>query len=138
MQAITSRRYVAVDNFYKQTILPILSLFTSVGTLLCCALPALLVTLGMGAALAGVVANVPWLVAISEYKIIVFTIAGIMLVLATLFQWRARNAPCPIDAKQAAACMRLRKFSWGLLAASILVYLIGFFFAFAAAELFYG
>lgn len=123
-----------MGNSYKQTLLPTLSLFTSVGTLLCCALPALLVTLGMGAALAGLVSNAPWLVAISEYKIIVFIVAGVMLLAATLLQWRARNAPCPIDTQQAAACMRLRKFSWLVLVLSIGIYLIGFFFAFLATE----
>ena len=55
------------NNLYKQTIAPTLSLFSSVGTLLCCALPALLVTLGMGAALAGFVSAVPWITAISDY-----------------------------------------------------------------------
>ena len=48
-------------SLWRQTILPSLSLFTSVGTLLCCALPALLVTLGMGAALAGFVQRHRWL-----------------------------------------------------------------------------
>ena len=45
MPAIMSRQYVVADNFYKHTLLPTLSLFTSVGTLVCCALPALFVTL---------------------------------------------------------------------------------------------
>lgn len=125
-------------NFYKHTLLPTLSLFTSVGTLVCCALPALFVTLGMGAALAGLVTNAPWLVAISEYKIIVFIIAGILLSAAVVFQYRARNAPCPADPTKAAACMRLRKFSVLVLTVSILIYAIGFFFAFIAARLFYG
>jgi len=49
--------------------LAFLSLFTSTGTLLCCALPALLVALGSGAALSSLVAVVPGLVWVSEYKV---------------------------------------------------------------------
>ncbi len=127
-----------MSNLYKQTILPTLSLFTSVGTLLCCALPALLVTLGMGAALAGFISAVPWITAISDYKSYLFTGAGVMLAAATFLQWRARNAPCPIDPVKARACSRLRTISWVILGISIMVYVIGFFFAFLAADLFYG
>ena len=126
------------NNLYKQTIAPTLSLFTSVGTLLCCALPALLVTLGMGAALAGFVSAVPWITAISDYKEYVFAGAGIMLALASFLQWRGRNAPCPADPAKAKACSRLRKVSWFILGFSILIYAIGFFFAFLAADIFYG
>lgn len=125
-------------SLWRHTILPTLSLFTSVGTLLCCALPALLVTLGMGAALAGFIGTVPWITAISDYKKWVFAGAGIMLALSAIMQWRARYAPCPADPKKARACSRLRKISWGILIFSILIYLVGFFFAFLAADIFYG
>ena len=36
-----------------------LSLFTSTGTLICCALPALLVSIGAGAVMAGLIEAVP-------------------------------------------------------------------------------
>lgn len=124
-------------SLWRQTILPSLSLFTSTGTLLCCALPALLVTLGLGASLAGFVGVFPWITAISEYKIAVFIMAGIMLSLSAWMQWRARHAPCPADARKAKACMRLRQFSWGILIFSIAIYLVGVFFAFFAVEIFY-
>tara|TARA_B100001989_G_scaffold252853_1_gene236591 strand:+ start:3906 stop:4304 length:399 start_codon:yes stop_codon:yes gene_type:complete len=126
------------QSLWRQTILPTLSLFASMGTLLCCALPALLVTLGMGAALAGFVGTFPWITAISDYKAYVFAGAGIMLAAATFLQWRARYAPCPADPLKAKACSRLRKFSWVILIFSIVIYLIGFFFAFLAADIFYG
>lgn len=123
---------------WRQVILPSFSLFTSTGTLLCCALPALLVTLGMGASLAGFIGVFPWITAVSEYKVAVFSVAGVLLTLATILQWRARNAPCPADPLKAKACMRLRKISWGILIFSILVYCTGVFFAFLAADIFYG
>ena len=132
------RRFIVASNLYRQTIAPTLSLFTSLGTLVCCALPALLVTLGMGAALAGFVSAVPWITAISDHKEAVFVGAGVMLALSSLLQWRGRHAPCPADPVKAKACARLRKISWLILGCSILIYAVGFFFAFLAADIFYG
>lgn len=121
-----------MSSVYKQTLLPMLSLFTSVGTLLCCALPALLVTLGMGAVMAGIVSTAPWITALSAYKPIVFAVSGVMLALAAFMQWRARYAPCPADPAKARACGILRKVSVGILIFSVVIYLIGFFFVFLA------
>ena len=45
------------------------SLFASSSTLICCALPALLVALGAGAALSSLVSAVPQLVVLSEHKL---------------------------------------------------------------------
>lgn len=126
------------NNIYRQTIFPILTLFTSVGTLLCCALPALLVTLGAGAALAGFIAVAPWITAISKYKVVIFFVAGILLALSSYFLWVNRNAPCPVDEKQAKACMFLRKFSLYTIIVSIVIYIVGFFFAFLATKFFLG
>ena len=116
----------------KQTLLPMLSLFTSLGTLMCCALPALLVTIGMGATMAGLVSAAPWITALPDYKPIVFAVSGVMLAAAAFMQWRARNAPCPIDPAKARACAMLRKFSLSVIIFSVVIYLVGFFFAFLA------
>jgi len=121
------------DGFgWKETLAPTLSLFLSTGTLICCALPALLVTLGMGAALAGLVGAFPQITLLSEYKSYVFGGAGLMLTIAGFMMWQARNLPCPIDPKQAKACARLRKISIGIYLFSVVVFLVGAFFAFAA------
>ena len=119
----------------KQTFLPTLSLFTSMGTLVCCALPALFVTLGAGAALAGLVSAAPWLVALSKYKLWTFGISGALLLIAGIMQWRARNAPCPIEEKQAKACMKIRKTSKIIYWFSVAIWCVGFFFAFVAVHL---
>lgn len=123
--------------FNKQTLLPTLSLFTSAGTLICCALPALLVTLGAGAALAGLVSAAPWLVALSKYKIWTFGVSGGMILIAGALRFGARNAPCPIDVQQAAACTRLRKISGWIYWLSVAIWCVGFFFAFIAVHLFF-
>lgn len=122
-----------MKNFsLKETIIPTLSLFASASTLICCALPALLVTLGMGATLAGFVSNVPQIVWLSEYKLYVFGFAALMLTLAGIGQWRARFSPCPTDPAQARACTRLRRISLCIYSFSLLAFITGAFFAFVA------
>lgn len=114
---------------------PTLSLFASTSTLLCCALPALLITIGAGAVMAGIASNVPGYVWLTEQKVWLFAASGLMLALAAYFRWQSRNAPCPIDPAQARACTRLRRTSGVILYVSIAIYLIGGFFAFFAADL---
>lgn len=110
----------------------VLSLFTSFSTLICCALPALLVAIGAGAALSSLVSNVPQLVWISEHKGPVFGAAGVMLLLAGIMQWQARNAPCPADPQLAATCQRTRRNSRRIYWLSLAIFAIGAWFAFVA------
>jgi mercuric ion transport protein len=56
-----------------------LSLFSSLGTLVCCALPSLLVLFGLGATVASVLSAAPWLVKLSQHKRWVFSIAGTLI-----------------------------------------------------------
>ena len=116
--------------------LAFLSLFTSTGTLICCALPALLVALGAGAALSTLISKVPGLVWVSEYKEAVFVFAGIMLTVSGWLQWRSRFAPCPVDAAQRNACLRTRRSSALVYGASVVVFMVGGFFAFILPLLF--
>lgn len=117
------------------TVLVWLALASSFGTLICCALPVLLVALGLGAVVAGLVTAVPQFVTLSENKAIVFAVAGGLLVLAATARYATRNAPCPSDPRAADACRRLRRTSGVLLAGSATIYVIGFFFAYVAAAL---
>jgi hypothetical protein len=111
------------------------SLLTSAGTLVCCTMPALLVAVGAGAALASAVSAFPALVWLSEYKGAVFGSAGAMLIIAGVTQWRARSAPCPADPVLANACLRARRISRRVYAVSILTFGVGAFFAFALPSL---
>ncbi len=106
------------------------ALFASTGTLICCALPALLVAVGAGAALSSLVATVPGLVWISEYKEVVFGFAGVMLGISGVMQWQNRFAPCPADPALRQACMRTRKVSLRIYLLSLAVFLAGGWFAF--------
>lgn len=110
----------------------LLSLFTSSGTLICCTLPALLVGIGAGAAMSSLVSNVPQLVWFSEHKTGVFIVAAVMLLISGFMQWRAKSLPCPTDPALAATCTATRKTSLRVYAISVLIFLIGGFFAFIA------
>ena len=109
---------------------PTLSLFASTSTLLCCALPALLITIGAGAVMAGLTAAVPGIMWLSANKEPLFIASGVLLSASAFMQWRARNAPCPADPEQAAACNALRVLSRRILIGSSAVYVIGVFFAY--------
>lgn len=110
----------------------LLSLFTSGSTLICCALPATMVAIGSAAALASLVAHFPQLIWISEHKLLVFGLAGAMLMIAGYLQWLARNAPCPADPALAAICTKTRKNAWRIYGLSVVIFAIGAFFAFVA------
>ena len=112
------------------------TLATSASTLLCCALPALLVALGAGAVLATAVSVFPQLVWVSEHKIEVFVIAGAMLTVAGWLQWRAKSLPCPVDPVLRDACTRGREISLAAYWVSVVIFAIGGFFAFVAPTLF--
>ena len=124
-----------MNLFWRETAAPTLALFASVSTLLCCALPAMLITFGAGAVMAGLTAQVPGIMWLSAYKGPLFAIAGLLLVGAAAMKWRAQNAPCPIDPAQARACMRMRKLGSWTLALALTAYIVGGFFAFFAADL---
>lgn len=90
-------------------------LFTTSGTLLCCALPIALVALGLGGVVASLAGAAPWLVTLSQYKGWMFLASGALIALAALALYRPGRA-CPADPRLAAACARAegwnRRFLW--------------------------
>lgn len=106
------------------------ALATSTGTLVCCALPALLVMLGAGAALAGLVSVFPQIVWLSEHKAGVFGVAAAAMAVSGAVQWRNRSAPCPTDPALRDACLRTRRWSARVYGLSLLFLALGAWFAF--------
>src|SRR3954454_14943674 len=92
-----------------------LLLFTSLSTLLCCALPSLLVLFGLGATVASVLSEAPWLVALSHHKDWVFIVAGLLIsinfvsVYAVSPKLQLKNGTC--DPNDPAACQTASRFS---------------------------
>ena len=125
------------NNKFSQLIYPFLSLFTSLGTLICCALPALFISLGMGASLITVLSTFQWMVVLSKYKIYLFLTAGILLIISFFLFLRGRNAPCPSDPFQARICSRLRFTNLIMIIISLITFITGFFFTYIAEKLFF-
>lgn len=113
----------------------LLTLLASGGTLVCCVLPAVMVALGAGAALAGLVTAVPQLVWLSEHKAIVFGLAFALLALSGAMLWRARSLPCPTDPALARACMGLRHASSIIWLVAVACTTLGAVFAFVLPAL---
>jgi len=107
-----------------------LALFTSTGTIFCCALPALLVSIGAGAALSSLISVFPQLVILSAYKIPIFIGAFIMLIISGIIQYFVRSLPCPTDKKLAGTCIQTRKVSLIIYVISLGLFATGFVFAF--------
>jgi hypothetical protein len=106
------------------------TLFATSGTLVCCAIPALLVALGAGAALSSLVAVFPQVVWLSEHKEALFAVSGLALVAAGWVQWRNRTAPCPVDPQLRDACLRTRRVSRRVYFVSVAFFALGGWFAF--------
>ena len=111
------------------------TLLASSATLLCCVLPAVMVSLGAGAALVGLVSAFPQLIWLSEHKVALFVIAGGLLAVSGALLWRARRLPCPVDPVAARSCTRLRRVSAVLYWVALCAYLVGGTFAFILPRL---
>ena len=117
-------------KFARNTGLAIGALLASSATLVCCVLPAVLVAIGAGAVLAGLVAAVPQLIWLSEHKLLVFDIAGVLLVVSGAALWIGRRAPCPVDPELARSCRRLRRVSAIIYTIALTCFGVGAAFAF--------
>ena len=108
------------------------ALLASTTTLVCCALPAALVSIGAGAVVVGLVTAVPQLVWLSEHKAPVFGSAALVVAASGFALWRARNLPCPADPVLARTCARMRRWSSVVFWLSTCFLLLGAGFAFLA------
>lgn len=106
----------------------IAALVASSATLVCCVLPAIMVSLGAGAALVGLVSAVPQLIWLSEHKVAVFSVAAILQIASGMMIRYSAQLPCPTDEAAARACMRLRRASSLLFWIAAAAYAIGFGF----------
>lgn len=112
-----------------------LALITSTGTLVCCALPIVLVSIvGLGAFVASMVSTFPVLIELSQHKQWVFGLSGTALAVAGWMVWRPDRS-CPTDPLLARWCDTFRGWNRRIVIASALVWAIGFFAAFLALPL---
>ena len=115
-----------------------ISLFGSLSTLLCCALPVTLVSIGMGATFASLTSTFPEIIWLTSHKDTLFIITGCLLVISFVFIKRAEREPCPIEPGLREACTRSRKVSKIFFYVSIIMYIIGLLFSFVIPRIIYG
>jgi len=115
---------------WRDGVAPTLALFTSASTLVCCALPALLISIGAGAVMAGLTSTIPGIMWLSAHKGPLFLFAGLMLLGCAVLVWQQRHSPCPLDPLKAAACMRLRRYNAWTLGIAAATLATGVFFAY--------
>ena len=123
------RTHTELRRRFREGGVTVLTLFTATGTLICCALPITLVTLGLGSAVVGLTSAAPWLIPLSHYKIWVFAGSAALLGLGGWLLYRPGRS-CPADPELGALCNRLdawnRRIYWG----SIAIWGVGFLAAF--------
>ncbi len=107
----------------------IFTLFTTTGTLLCCALPIIFVTLGMGATVVAMTSTFPFLITLTQYKIWVFLFSGAMLAVSGWLMFRPGRY-CPTDKELAQACSNAHKWNKRIYWSSVTIWSIGFFAAY--------
>src|SRR3984893_8240635 len=92
-----------VQRAKRAALLNYFSLFSSFSTLICCALPSVLVLLGMGTTVASLLSAAPWLVSLSRHKIWTFSIAGALIAMSFVMTYliaprlRVREVICDAD-----------------------------------------
>ncbi len=118
----------------KQTGLSWLTLFASGGTLICCALPIILVTLGLGATVAAFTSSFPLLVTIAQHKVWVFAGSGAMLLVSGWLMYRPGRA-CPADPELGRLCDQTQVWNRRIYWSSVTLWGIGFFAAYLALPL---
>jgi hypothetical protein len=130
---MTASAQTPVQRARRAALLNYFSLFGSFSTLICCALPSVLVLLGMGTAVASLLSAAPWLVGLSRHKIWTFSIAGVLIAMSFVMTYlvapRLRQGEV-CDANDPATCGEVSKVSRMILWGSAVVWSCGFFVAY--------
>lgn len=116
----------------RAALLNYFSLFSSFSTLICCALPSVLVLLGMGTAVASLLSAAPWLVTLSRHKIWTFSISGVMITMSFVMTYliapHLQGEACKAD--DPTTCGEVSKVSLIILWGSAAIWSCGFFVAY--------
>ncbi len=109
----------------KDSSITIFTLFTTTGTLVCCAIPIIFVTLGLGATVAAMTSAFPFLIVLSQHKIWVFLFSGLMLAISGWLMYRPGRS-CPTDPALGQACGTAHKWNKRIYWSSVVIWFIGF------------
>jgi mercuric ion transport protein len=129
----TTSTQAPVQRARRAALLNYFSLFSSFSTLICCALPSVLVLLGMGTTVASLLSAAPWLVSLSRHTIWTFSIAGVLIpmsfVMTYLIAPRLRRGEA-CEADDPTTCGEVSRVSRIILWASAVIWSCGFFVAY--------
>jgi hypothetical protein len=130
---MTANPEAPVQRARRAALLNYFSLFSSFSTLICCALPSVLVLLGMGTAVAFLLSAAPWLVSLSRHKIWTFSIAGVLIAMSFVMTYliapRLREGEV-CDANDPTTCGEVSRLSRAILWGSAAIWSCGFFVAY--------
>jgi mercuric ion transport protein len=130
---MTVNSQAPVQRAKRAALLNYFSLFSSFSTLICCALPSVLVLLGMGTTVASLLSAAPWLVNLSRHKIWTFSIAGVLIAISFVMTYLIaprlrRGETCDVD--DPTTCGVVSKLSRVILWGSAVIWSCGFFVAY--------
>ena len=106
------------------------SLFASSSTLICCALPAIFVSIGAGATFASLITSFPFLITLSKYKLYITFFALTMIAIAGYFNYKTYYMPCPADPELGRMCLQTRKRSRIMYYISVTIFIIATVFTY--------
>ena len=106
-----------------------LILLASTTTLVCCVIPIVLVSLGLGAAVAAMYSNLPFLTFLSHYKEWTFAVAALILIAAAWVLFRSGRT-CPTDPELVKACQTADNWNRRLFLAAVGIWIVSFFAAY--------
>ena len=117
----------------RAALLNYFSLFSSFSTLICCALPSILVLLGLGTTVASLLSAAPWLVSFSRHKVWTFSIAGALIAASFVMTYviaprLQKGEVCAAD--DPTTCGEVSRFSRIILWGSAVIWSGGFFVAY--------
>ena len=107
------------------------TLFTTTGTLVCCAIPIVLVTLGLGSVVIGLTNTAPWIISLTKHKIWVFAGSSLLLATSAWMLYRPGRT-CPADPELAKHCVMVDKWNRRVYWTSVVLWATGFSAAYLA------
>lgn len=114
---------------FREKLVSFLALFGSTATLLCCALPALLIIVAGGATVGALLSAFPWIIPLSRHKEWIFLMAGLLLVFnGILHFWPKGKVACAVTGGK--GCEVAGGFTKGIFWLAVFLYGVGAFVAY--------
>ncbi|MBT5855040.1 hypothetical protein HOH87_00200 [bacterium] len=111
----------------KNKLLNVAALFGSTGTLICCVLPAVVATIAGGVAVGALISVFPWIIPLSQHKVWLFLVAGVLIGLNGILLFSKKEKSCPVDGD---GCEVTGDYSKKMFWVSVIIYGIGFSFSY--------